>query len=427
LIGQVGSTLVPIPDFLPDRHCAWLLRPLIDLGPFDKGPLYAHAVEHYWQALTTPALPRFALQRTLPPGFRSAMLRDAGRETCDVDDPRNLAPENRTERWQALCDYLDAWADHDDEVRCRLVVLLHGLSLHECVASLVPVPPARLDNAQPSAIEVAYWAESSRYMLRMPATFEQYRNADLSVFEAIAREAPHAQPAAFNAATKIFVHLAKTGADVDRLRPAAALMSRRLDEARTYLESFSADLLTSRFHRALSFLPMRRGDRDGVVREMDLAEGLARDLQGQTDAQRLLVAENLHPVLESRSKEALWLGDEALALARARDVIGLDRLDPKSWLELGNLHFGGERWREALDAFVTAAILGPPVGAIARHMAGVCARQMGLEVLGSFFFQGALEIDPFGISPRAELAGQPRLPELASLKAWSSQQFQSSN
>ena len=66
---------------------------------------------------------------------------------------------------------------------------------------------------------------------------------------------------------------------------------------------------------------------------MELAERHARGLQPRTEAQELLYLENLHPVLESRTKEALWLGDLELALERARAVVELDRYDSKTWVE----------------------------------------------------------------------------------------------
>jgi tetratricopeptide (TPR) repeat protein len=170
---------------------------------------------------------------------------------------------------------------------------------------------------------------------------------------------------------------------------------------------------------------MRRGERDAMVQLMDSAERQARSLPATTPAQQLLRLENLHPVMESRSKEARWLGDRDLALARAQEVIDLDRYDPKSWLELGELLMMGQRWAEAAEAFSTAAMLGPPVSAIARHLLGCCLRLTGQEMLASFFFQSALEIDGYGISPRAEIQAQPQRPVLDSLKEWSSRRFES--
>ena len=420
----------PITEFLevsalaPSRHCAWLLRPLVDLGPFEAGPFYSRGIEYHWQALTTPEVPRFGLQRMLPHGFRATMLREADRADLIVDDPRNLPESVQTERWRALCTMLDAWGDLPVETRCRLVLLLHALCFYEFVVSLVPKSTRRPGELSPEAVELAYWRESALYMLRMPQRFDEYRTADLSGFDAIAADAPHAVYAAFNASVKTFVHLSKVGAESEELARRAELMQHRLADVAARLDPFTAGLLTSRFHRALAFLPMRRGDRAEVTRHMDLAELHARALRPTSAPQRLLYLENLHPVMESRSKEALWLGDQELALARARIVTELDCYDPKSWLELGELLMSLERWHEAAEAFVVATMLGPPVGAIGRYMAGVCFRRLGQEMLAAFFFQGALEVDPLGISPRVQIAKQPNAEVLESLKEWSSRKLE---
>jgi tetratricopeptide (TPR) repeat protein len=324
-----------------------------------------------------------------------------------------------------LCEALDAWSDLTPEAQCRLVLLLHGLCFFELVVALVPpVATGDVASLSPECVELAYWRESALYMLRMPRRFADYRAADLSGFEAIATDAPHSVHAAFNASVKVFVHLAKTGADSDELDRRSGLMGRRLAEVGARLDPFTAALLASRFHRAFAYLPMRRGDRAEVARHMERAEQVARALQPATAAQQLLFTENLHPVLESRSKEALWLDDRDLALARAREVTELDRYDPKSWLELGQLLMAAENWRDAADAFVAAAMLGPPVGAISRQMAGLCFRRLGQDILASFFFQSALEIDSLGLSPRVEINALPPLPFLDSLKEWSSRRFE---
>ncbi len=412
-------------DRVPARYCAWLLRPLLDLGPFEAGPIYAQGVEHAWLAWTDPARPRFALQRTLAPGFRAQLLDEAGRSVDEAEHPQALPAHRRTARWQALCDALDGWAGLGEEARCRLVMLLHALCLHECVDALVP--PARdLHGATPAAAELAYWAASSRYMLRMPARFEDYRGADLAEFEAIAAQAAPAVTANFNACCKLFTHAAKTGAQAGPLAAAGARMAASLDRGASVLDPFSAGLLRSRFHRAWAFLPMCQGDRAGVRREMDEAERLARALRPCGAAEELLALENLHPLMESRSKEALWAGDGDLALAHAREVVALDPHDPKSRVELGQLLAQRQDWSGAADAFVAATMLGPPTGAIARHLAGNALQHAGQPVLAAFFLQAALQADALALSPRAALAVQQAAGVPASLKDWSGRRFEGS-
>jgi len=409
---------------VPGRLGAWLLRPLVDLGPFETGPMYAAAVDHYWQAWVDPAAPRFLLQRILPHGFRRLMLREIGQAADDVADPRQRPPDRRTPRWQRLCDALDRFDATDDDERARLLLLLHALGFYALIAALPAGPRAPLAALSPSAVEALYWQASARYLLAMPADIGRYRDADLEVFEAIAEQAQQAPHMAFNAAVKTLVHGAKSGADAALLALRADRVARRLADVRAQLDPFWTTLLSSRHHRALAYLPMRRGDRAEVVRQMDLAEALALDVPAQGAAQTLMRRENLHPVLESRAKEAAWLGLTDLALQRAQAVIELDPCDPKSWLEKGELLMAGARWPEAAEAFVRAAILGPPAGAIARHMAGQCLRHSCQPALAALMYRDALEIDPLGVSPRSALAMMHDGPPFEALASWSGRRFE---
>lgn len=398
-----------------ERYLAgWLLRPYIDLGPLTVGPLYARGIAEYWRAFIDPKAPRFALQRTLPPAFRTQLIAESGHPDYSVKDPRELPARLRTDRWSAVCDALDTWHDLTFERKRALVLLLHSLCLYEPVLRLVD------DDA---AVELRYWRESARYVLGVPSRIADYRKADLSAFEAIVLESPEAVPAAFNAAIKTFVHKAKTGAPRADLKRWVGHLERALGDAVARTDGFNADLLTSRYYRALGFLPQKEGKRKEVVRLMDLAERHARRIKPKTSAEEILYLENLHPVLESRTKEALWLRDLDLALRRAKQVVKLDPYDSKTWVELGQVRMARKEWARAAESYVVAALLGPPASAIGRHMAGVCFRRCGQDMLAAYFFKDALEVDPLGISPHLEIGALPDAAVLKALKEWSLRAF----
>jgi hypothetical protein len=63
-------------------------------------------------------------------------------------------------------------------------------------------------------------------------------------------------------------------------------------------------------------------------------------------------------------------------------------------------------------------MLGPPASAVARHMAGLCFKKLGQDMLAAFFFADTLECDPLGISPRHRINELPRLAVLDVLKQW---------
>ncbi|NJO32759.1 MAG: hypothetical protein HC869_06050 [Rhodospirillales bacterium] len=171
--------------------------------------------------------------------------------------------------------------------------------------------------------------------------------------------------------------------------------------------------------RGLGFLPQRRGDKEEVLRIMDLAESHAMRMRPATPAQELLYRENLHALMESRTKEALWLDDKEKALTRSLKVIEVDPLDSKAWVELGQVHLLRKEWQDAAQAYAVAAMLGPPASAAGRHMVGVCLRELGQDLLAALFFRDTLEIDELGISPREEIRGLPNMPVLEAIKEWS--------
>jgi tetratricopeptide (TPR) repeat protein len=406
------------------RLAAWLLRPLIDLGPFAMGPLYAHGIESYWHAFEDPAAPVFCLQRALPRAFRVQLVNEVARSHFDVRDPRALPVDFRTQRWELMCQAMEGWNDLTSAQQCRLVLLLHGLGFYAPILTLVPEGgPPRL-HTDPHREQLCYWRASAHYMIDLPNSVTDYGAADMSTFESMAAARPPDSITAFNAAVKVFVHKSKVGAPMDELTKWRARVEKALDGT-SQLDPFTRQLLTSRFYRAVAFLPQRSGDSAEVVRLMDLAERHALQMTPSTSAEELLYLENLHPVMESRTKEALWLGDLDLALTRALKVIDLDPYDSKAWVELGEVRMRRAEYAPAAEAYVVAAMLGPPASAIARHMAGLCFKELGRDLMAAFFFKDAVEVDPLAISPRDEICELPEAKVLTVVKEWSRRTFHS--
>lgn len=400
-----------------------LLRPLIDLMPCEQGPLCARGIEHYWTAFIDRSRPRFVLQRVLPRPFRAQLLKEAGLPVYQVEDPRDVPQTFRSARWSTMCEALDHWPELSADQQCRLVLLLHSIGLYSLISVRVSEIPETEIRANVDWAELAYRRASSRYVLSLPEKVADYGHADLSELEVIANTAPHGQPIALNASLGVLVHKAKTGAPVEDLDEWHARAEQTLEAALAHCDDFGRALLLSRFYRAAAFVPQRHGDRAAVVRMMDLAEHYALEMTPSDESQKLLQLENLYPVIESRTKEALWLGDLDLALTRAERLINLDPYDSRAWLELGQVRLERKEYAPAAEAYVVAATLGPPSSAIGRHMAGVCFRQLGQPLFAAFFFKAAIEIDPKGISPRDEIQGLPDLPVLVALKEWSVRSF----
>lgn len=394
-----------------------MLRPYLDLADFNGGPLHAQNLEECWRSFVEPASPPFIPQRALSPGFRIQLAREAG-PAYALTDPRQLSENLRSERWRRLCAALDGWTSLCDDEKCRLASLLHSLCLYQPLLDLIPRDDAEAGQAAPDAVRLAFWRASAHYIQHLSERTSDYPAADISVFEDIALNAAEVAPECFNATAKVFVHKAKNRCEAAELIKWSEQLEAALERTIAGADEFTSGLFTSRFYRGLGFLPQRAGDKREVERVMDLAESHARNIKPATPAQRLLYRENLHAVLESRTKEALWLGDRNEALSRSLKVIEVDPCDAKAWSELGEIHYLREEWKEASEAYLTAAMLGPPASAIGRYMAGLCFGMLGQDMLAAFFLKETLECDPLGISPRHRINELPKTAVLDALKHW---------
>ncbi|MDD1517591.1 hypothetical protein DAA51_10690 [Bradyrhizobium sp. WBAH10] len=266
--------------------------------------------------------------------------------------------------------------------------------------------------------QLAFSRASAQFMIDLSNRTSGYDSRVMSVFESIAVNDRTPGDVKFNASAMVFVQKAKTNASLLELIDWSKRLERAFGAVADGDDRFETQLFKSRFYRGMGFLPQHAGDKSKLVHTMDLAECYARDLKPATTAQEVLYVENLHAVMESRTKEALWLKDLELAESRAGEVTRVDPYDSKGWAELGQVRYFREDWQGAAQAYITAALLGPPASSIGRHMSAVCLRQLGLDLVAAFLFKETLEIDPLGISPRQEIFDLPNVQILSALKEW---------
>jgi tetratricopeptide (TPR) repeat protein len=406
-----------LSESLGSRFSTWLLRPYLDLGRLQAGPTHARSIDAGWQAYADPDSPSFLPQRALSPGFRVQLAEQAGAPYA-VSDPRDLAKDLRTERWHKLCQDLELWPKLSSVRKCRLAALLHSMCLYEPLLKLIPEDWSSESDADPCAAQLAFFRASAKFMLDLPKRTSSYDSGTMSAFENIAIDDQCHAPVRFNATAMVFVQKAKARAPLAELDD----WGKRFEIAFAAVEDgengFTPQLFKSRFYRGMGFLPQAAGNREAMIRTMDIAERQARDLAPTTAAEEILYRENLHAVLESRTKEALWLNDLELAASRASDLTRVDPYDSKAWVELGQVHYLQGNWQRAAEAYVVAAMLGPPASSVGRYMAGVCFGKLGLEFLAAFLFKETLEIDPLGISSRQEIFDLPDIEVLDTLKQW---------
>lgn len=410
---DLGSAL---RESLDSRFSTWMLRPYLDLKPTQVGPSHVGSIEAGWQALELSS-PPFRPQRALSPGFRKQVAELAGNEEA-ILDPRELAAALRSDRWQRLCQMLDGWSDLSPPVRCRLASLLHSLCFYDLLVKLLSECADSTEVGDPITAQLAFYRASAAFMRSLPGRVPGYQFEIMSSFEALGRSAETNERVRFDACAMVVVQLAKSKAPLPELVNWGTRLERAYPAMNVNEENFESGLLKSRLYRAMGFIPMHGGDKSSLVRIMDAAECHARELQPHGPAEQILYRENLHAVLESRTKEALWLNDLDLAESRASELTGVDPYDSKAWVELGQVRYLREKWREALEAYATSTILGPPAGTVGRYMSAVCLRKLGLDTLAAFLFKETLELDPRGISARQEIFELPDTDVTDALKSW---------
>lgn len=397
-----------------DSFTAWLYRPYVDLGPRNDGPSHIYCVEFAFRNLLHSGERCERPQRVLPHSFRESLLREANLPAYRVTDPLNLPTEFRSARWQLMCDYLAHFAGLNRCQQADVMALLSSLCFYPAVATYVlPISAEELSSNE-SSTALAYARANARFMLN-----QDYDTPyDIGEFEAIATNAPPGSIFRFNSLVHLIVQSARFTKDVDAVEHWASVALKEMDQFRSASDEFTFTLMMSRYYRAAAFAPQMRGDRAQLVREMDFAEEYAVALQRDTEVRRILADENLHPLMQSRTKEALWLGELDLAEHRARRAIEIDPLDPRARMEVGEVLVSLGKIAEAATFYRSAAELGPPGTAIAWYMAGECYETLGDLDHACDCFVSALRIDPLGISAANRLADLTKRTGNPALNCW---------
>ncbi|HSI50345.1 MAG TPA: hypothetical protein VLA61_18900 [Ideonella sp.] len=381
------------------------LGPYVRLAPpSPNGPIHAWRPWLAWQRCLTDSSERQSnLQRVLPPGFRDSLAA----ELCSygqyaVEAPEELSPELRTDAWLAMLELLHAFDSLAAPRRAAVAGLLLSLGFYELLARISEIPSEDAIAADPWEASVALTTASACTVLgsigRRPYT--------LVPLATIAENAARDSDVRFNACIDLIVQHAKYTGDVEAATHwrECAWQSLQTLTSKYGAESFRAHLLTSRFYRSASYVPFMRRERDIVVAEMALCEAHAMAMTPRSESEALLARENCMPMLQSRAKEARWIGDLALAkerLERARDI---DPMDSARWVELGEIHLDLGEPEPALTCYVTAARLAPPGGALAWFMAGEAARLAGDNETACTHYLHALAIDGLCVAALDQLS-----------------------
>ena len=396
----------PLPSDLADGSLASALhRPFLDLQPPRDGPLFSWAPVVTWAALEREASGP-GMQRVLSTNFRINLIRQIGRHGFAVHRPDEIDESRVTPQWSRFRRLLSEqrW-DRGAAARptaLRLIQLCLYLGFHRYVCAVLPVPSPSDCSSSPGTATLAYQRAFARRMLHQ----EAMTTYDPSDMELIAASAPADSRVRFYAASAMVVHHAKVSGDVASAEKYRGVMDEYVRVLGRRADSLETRLDLSRYWRCVSYLPFLCGDRSSVAEELAWAEQLAREAVSHTGRgghEHLIALDNLHAVLESRMREALWVGDVDLALARISEVTTFDPLDAKAQIELGEVLLRLRDPLRAVDAFRAAARYGPPGTAVAHYLAGCCYRDLHMPEAALEEFLAAAALDRWSTGTAAQL------------------------
>jgi tetratricopeptide (TPR) repeat protein len=372
----------------------WLYRPYVDLGPHpSRPPHHVLGIDFAYRSLAEERdLPR--LQASLNPSFRTVLIEQGQLDAYDVASPQALPPELRTERWDALCGWVEHFPDLGQKAQVRVVWLLAKMCFFGEVTRLLPDSVLNDAALSPNHASLAYVRSWSRFRMQLDDPHQPYSIAE---FERIANEAPPGI-AQIDAHYQLVSQSAKYAGDLAATEYWQVKHRESIERWRADSDEFHYKLLMSRFHRIGGFIPQMRRDGPETVQEMQLAEDYARAMPRPDEMHSIGADEMLYPVLESRIKEALWVGDPDQARRRAIEITELAPHDPRAWLHRGQVHVETGEIEAALRAYQHAGRYSPPGREVAYFMVGQCQEKMGDIESACDSYTASLQADPYAIS-----------------------------
>ena len=391
-------------------------RPFIDLGEAAaETAIPVYRVEFDAQDLMNGERShRFGIQRLMPQSFRKLLIQEAKLPQYDVEDPIHLPPELATQRWLYMTEQLGAFDQLPANRQFLIARLLLSLGFHTVLRSLTPPygPDAIASDKKIAELALIRAVAGNVLHLDFGVAF------DPREYEVVASNATCAF-ARLAAALGYLVHAAKVERNAAVTRQWAQIakkLARVICSNDDLLDDFGRHFLTSCVYRATAMAPLLTGDDKAMVEEMDWAEAHARYLlrvAAHDGREKLLARENLETVLQSRVKEALAIQDLDLAEERCREMASYDELDPKNFMELGNVLSRHGKTDDALNAYRRSALLGPPGTPGAWFMMAQCYERLGEVEAAADSYMRTLEVDPLGYS------AAERLRDLATELGWS--------
>ncbi len=377
----------------------WLNRGWIDLSqPDGVENLTPWGIELAWRAFYQDQdIPRF--NSIVPTGHRRNLATLSPRPgLVAVLHPDEVPDGQRSLRWISLCQAVAGYQTLRSVDQERLLWLLHRLCFHHLIGQLESITPP-IEDVDLRA-KIALTTTLAKAAARAGRGADFYGNDFVTLYD----EVPAGSSAAVEASYHILIHAAKHRRDLQAASRAADLHKSSIEAFEGRLPQFDRDLLWSRFYRSVAFVPMLRGDFEGMTADMDRAEAIAQSLRPGNEEERYAAAEILWPVFESRVREAQVRGQTERAERYARYLVEMTPLNPRAWLHLGETLLDLERYADALPVYQEAHRLGPPAMVLALFNQGQCHEMLDQAEPAMDCYAEALQIDPGAVTAARRLA-----------------------
>lgn len=328
------------------------------------GPLFASR-----ELIEERELPR--IQATVMPSFRSELYKVAGMYSHCRYKVQNLEESMQTDEWRYLVDYIGNYQILSTKSKAVVLRLLCKLCMYDQVLCLENGFSQACATDQ-AIVEMCYWVSVAKYALWLDGRHSDY---SINLFKEVREISKRPCLSRIDATYQMVVQSVKHQYDLQATEYWQDVHAKELDNIQGEVSDFVFGQLKSRFHRVGGFIPQMKEDKVAVASEMELAEKAARDLfkyqsssDERLDVYQICAKEMLHPVLESRTKEALWLGDIEKAHSRVVEMTKISPTDSRAFLQLGEVLIEMEKYNEAIRAYQRAAIVAPPGGEVAHFM-----------------------------------------------------------
>lgn len=387
--------------FLNNLPIPWSQRPYFDLSPYQSGAWHIQGIDYSYRSLvsevrdlnTSSVNPVTLIH---PASFREQLIRETGFFQYPIKNPLALPDELRTERWRVLCEHLFHYQELSATTQLKTINLLSSLCFHEAILNYVPVSTDEDIARDSTSARLAY----SRAMSKILCQESIGTSENLEDFKQIIQYASKESLVIFGAAVELIALHATVFRDIAAVTHWRKVARETLNHLETIRGKFEFKRLTSVYYRAAVFSPLLRDERQTVIREMDICQSLAEELtrECKNETEKISAHENLTTVFESRTKEALWLGDVDLAEERAKKMVAMEPLYSRYRLQLGEVLLKQNKYEEAAKIYRSATRLGPPGMAIAWFMAGQCHERLGELDIACDCYLASVQMDELAIS-----------------------------